>query len=271
MSAKTRSGNLIKSVFREQLQYGIIREFGVAGTDANLDLAVVPGWILTKEGPIYLQDSDFAELGPASDGLLTASDTTAVFFSPRNYAQVTAASTNEVPADNTATSAAIYSNITGTKQYPDDILLFKAVTDATTVTDTWVGEWAFTQVLGLKNIVVTAAADLIEAPIPGYHSSTFLYDIWAVLTASVTTSTAILSFQSINTTTTTETERSTLTLPVQTFDLDARGNIIRPYFTGTAIDRWERSEEILVVACTDTADAGNCDLYLKFGGYPLQD
>ena len=270
MSAKGRSGNLVKDVFRPQVGYGIMRSFGVAGTDANLDLAVTAGWILTKDGPVYLQDSDFANIGPADDGILTASDTTVVFFSPRNYAQVVANSNEEVPQNNTATSAAIYSNLTGTRQYPDDIVLFKATTDATTVTDTWVGEWVNTHVLSLKNVVLTAAADLVEAAIPGFHPRNYLFDIWAILTADVTVSTAILSFQQLDPTTTTSTEMSTLTLPVQTFDLDVRANIIRPYFVGTAIDTWYR-DRILVVECTDTATAGNVDLYLKFGGYVPQD
>ena len=105
-----------------QLGWGILRNFALSIPASLLTPTVTSGQILLPNGEVKtLITANFATIGPASDGNVTVSDDTFVFY-------------------NVVTDAA-YSNLTGAKTNETDILLGVITADGTDITGVRTGEW----------------------------------------------------------------------------------------------------------------------------------
>lgn len=239
---------------------GILSGFSV-DTPASLNPTITAGKLLLPGGHVvYLQNSDFNFIGPAGDGLLTASDITSCFFSPSSYLQATGTA---VP---TANSGAIYSNLTGTKTNPDDIRLFTATTDATTITQIVPGDWYNSKIIRIGSANIGSTGDKVASIFPGINGrAAYCYGIVAVTTTSVASDSGTVALQALDIESGSETELGTVVCIVKTADLDVLANLDWSELTTYQV---VQPMSQLVVECTEAATSGVVDVYGLFGGYP---
>ena len=239
---------------------GILKGFSV-DTPATLNPAITTGDLLLPGGHVVnLIDGDFAFIGPAGDGLIAASDITSCFFSPSSYFAATATA---VP---TANSGAIYSNLTGTKVTPNDIRLFTATSDATTITKIVPGDWYDPRVLHVGSCNVGGTGNLRSVVFPGINGrAAYCYGMYAVTTTTIANDTATIDLEQINPTTAVESSLGTLVVTVKTLDLDSLDNIDYSEWTTYVV---VQPGTQLVLECTEAAQSGVVEVYGLFGGYP---
>lgn len=257
LKSRSRKGILLPT---QAVGKGILSGFSV-DTPASLNPTITPGTILLPNGSeVYLVNSDFDYIGPAGDGLLTPSDITSVFFSPSAYYTATGSA---VPTGN---SGAIYSNLTGTKTNPDDIRLFTATTDATTITQIVPGDWYDSKIIKLGSANVGSTGDKLAGIFPGINGrAAYCYGLCAVTTTTIANDSATLSLQALDIESGAETVLGTLLVTVKTLDLDVLANV-----DWSELTTYQVVEPLqqLVVECTEAATSGVVDVYGLFGGFP---
>ena len=240
---------------------GILSGFSV-DTPSSLNPTITPGTILLPNGSeVYLINSDFNFIGPAGDGLLTASDITSVFFSPSAYYVATGTA---VP---TANSGAIYSNLTGTKVSPDDIRLFTATTSGSAITQIVPGDWYDSIILPIGGLAdVGSTGDKFSWLFPGINGrAAYCYGAAFLTTTSIASDTATASLQALDIESGAETVLGTVLITVKTADLDVLANIDWSELTTYQV---VQPLQQLVFECTESASSGNGQLYGLFGGFP---
>lgn len=240
---------------------GILKGFSV-DTPTSLNPTITAGDLLLPGGTIVrLIDGDFAFIGPAGDGLLTASDITSCFFSPSSYF---AATGTAVP---TANSGAIYSNLTGTKTTPNDIRLFTATTNGTDITRIVPGDWYDSIVLPIGGLAdVGSTGDKFSCIFPGINGrAAYCYGLAFLTTTSIASDTATAALQALDIESGAETELGTVLITVKTADLDVLANIDWSELTTYQV---VQPMSQLVFECTESAASGNGQLFGLFGGYP---
>ena len=257
LKTRQRKGTLLPP---QGMGRGILNGFSV-DTPSSLNPTITPGTILLPNGSeVYLINSDFDFIGPAGDGLLTASDITSVFFSPSSYYVATGTA---VP---TANSGAIYSNLTGTKVSPDDIRLFTATTDGTTILQVVPGDWYDSKIIKLGSANVGSTGDKVAGIFPGINGrAAYCYGIALVTTTSVASDSATVSLQALDIESGAETELGTVVATVKTADLDVLANLDWSELTSYVV---VEPLQQLVVECTEAASSGVVDVYGLFGGFP---
>ena len=239
---------------------GILKGFSV-DTPATLNPTITQGDLLLPGGTVVrLINGDFDFIGPAGDGLLTASDITSCFFSPSSYF---AATGTAVP---TANSGAIYTNLTGTKTNPNDIRLFTATTDSTAITQVVPGDWFDARCIRIGSANVGSTGDKVATIFPGINGRpAYCFGLVAVTTTSIASDTATIALQSLDIESGSETELGTLLVTVKTADLDVLANLDWSELTTYQV---VQPMSQLVVECTEAATSGVVDVYGLFGGYP---
>ena len=239
---------------------GLLKGFSV-DTPTTLNPTITTGDLLLPGGKVInLIDGDFAFIGPAGDGLLTASDITSCFFSPSSYFAATATA---VP---TANSGAIYSNLTGTKTNPNDIRLFTATTSSTAITQVVPGDWYDARIIDCGSANVGSTGDKFSCIFPGINGrSAYCFGLVAVTTTTIASDTATVALQALDIESGAETELGTVLVTVKTLDLDVLANLDWSELT-TYQEVQPMSQ--LVVECTESAASGVVQVYGLFGGYP---